>query len=198
MALQNIPSTASLSGASKTLCSSQTAPTKTHLSGGSILSTSRWSCSLVCVSRSNTSVLSISTSLLALHFWKNGYLLSVSNFYLFFPDLIQIQGFGLANGTNFAYASDCAGFFTPGIWMGLLTSLLMLLIFVYSLHMIMQLNTMDRFDDPKGPSILVPQSEWSIPDFHLHTSTLVSLLLVLDPGPFCYFVFLFKLMDLSF
>ncbi|XP_061591159.1 V-type proton ATPase subunit S1b [Cololabis saira] len=71
----------------------------------------------------------------------------------------QIQGFGLANGTNFSYASDCAGFFTAGIWMGLLTSLLMLLIFVYGLHMIMQLNTMDRFDDPKGPSISVPQSE---------------------------------------
>ncbi|XP_071333478.1 V-type proton ATPase subunit S1-like [Trachinotus anak] len=71
----------------------------------------------------------------------------------------QIQGFGLANGTNFSYASDCAGFFTPGIWMGLLTSLLMLLIFVYGLQMIMQLNTMDRFDDPKGPTISVPQSE---------------------------------------
>ncbi|XP_017274599.1 V-type proton ATPase subunit S1b [Kryptolebias marmoratus] len=71
----------------------------------------------------------------------------------------QIQGFGLANGTNFSYASDCAGFFTAGIWMGLLSSLLMLLILVYGLHMIMQLNTMDRFDDPKGPSISVPQSE---------------------------------------
>lgn len=43
--------------------------------------------------------------------------------------------------------------------MGLLTSLLMLLIFLYGLHMIMQLNTMDRFDDPKGPFISVPQSE---------------------------------------
>ncbi|KAM9828556.1 V-type proton ATPase subunit S1b isoform 1-T1 [Syngnathus typhle] len=71
----------------------------------------------------------------------------------------QIQGFSLVNGTNFSYASDCAGFFTPGIWMGLLTSLLLLTIFVYGLHMIMQVNTMDRFDDPKGPSISVPQSE---------------------------------------
>ncbi|KAL6119420.1 atp6ap1 [Pungitius sinensis] len=71
----------------------------------------------------------------------------------------QIQGFGLANGTDFSYASDCAGFFTPGIWMGLVTGLLFLWIFVYGLHMIMQLNTMDRFDDPKGPSISVPQSE---------------------------------------
>uniref|UniRef100_A0A8C6UDK1 ATPase H+ transporting accessory protein 1b n=1 Tax=Neogobius melanostomus TaxID=47308 RepID=A0A8C6UDK1_9GOBI len=71
----------------------------------------------------------------------------------------QIQGFSLNNGTNFSYASDCAGFFTPGIWMGLLTSLLMLWIFVYGLHMILQLNTMDRFDDPKGPCISVPQTE---------------------------------------
>lgn len=78
--------------------------------------------------------------------------------------LIQIQGFGLNNGTNFSYANDCAGFFTPGIWMGLLTSLLMLFIFVYGLHMIMHLNTMDRFDDPKGPSISVPQSEWHSSD----------------------------------
>ena len=76
---------------------------------------------------------------------------------MYFP--LQIQGFGLNNGTDFSYASDCAGFFTPGIWMGLLTGLLMLYIFVYGLHMIMQLNTMDRFDDPKGPSISVPQSE---------------------------------------
>ncbi|XP_006794066.1 V-type proton ATPase subunit S1-like [Neolamprologus brichardi] len=71
----------------------------------------------------------------------------------------QIQGFGLANSTNFSYASDCASFFTPAIWMGLVTVLLTLLILVYGLHMIMQINTMDRFDDPKGPSISVPQSE---------------------------------------
>lgn len=83
---------------------------------------------------------------------------SASNWRLNFVDF-QIQGFGLNNGTNFSYANDCAGFFTPGIWMGLLTSLLMLFIFVYGLHMIMHLNTMDRFDDPKGPSISVPQSE---------------------------------------
>lgn len=70
----------------------------------------------------------------------------------------QIQGFGLSS-TNFSYASDCASFFTPAIWMGLVTVLLTLLILVYGLHMIMQINTMDRFDDPKGPSISVPQSE---------------------------------------
>ncbi|XP_056129430.1 ATPase H+ transporting accessory protein 1a [Lampris incognitus] len=70
----------------------------------------------------------------------------------------QIQGFNVTGG-DFSYASDCAGFFTPGIWMGLMTSLLMVLVLTYGLHMIMQLRTMDRFDDPKGPAISVPQTE---------------------------------------
>uniref|UniRef100_A0AAZ3RV10 ATPase H+ transporting accessory protein 1a n=1 Tax=Oncorhynchus tshawytscha TaxID=74940 RepID=A0AAZ3RV10_ONCTS len=70
----------------------------------------------------------------------------------------QIQGFNVAGG-EFSYASDCAGFFSPGIWMGLLTSLLMLMVLTYGLHMIMQLHTMDRFDDPKGPAISVPQTD---------------------------------------
>ncbi|XP_070695514.1 ATPase H+ transporting accessory protein 1a [Pempheris klunzingeri] len=70
----------------------------------------------------------------------------------------QIQGFNVS-GINFSYASDCAGFFSPGIWMGLMTSLLMVLVLTYGLHMIMQLRTMDRFDDPKGPAISVPQTE---------------------------------------
>uniref|UniRef100_H2TY92 ATPase H+ transporting accessory protein 1a n=1 Tax=Takifugu rubripes TaxID=31033 RepID=H2TY92_TAKRU len=70
----------------------------------------------------------------------------------------QIQGFNVSGG-EFSYASDCAGFFSPGIWMGLMTSLLMVLVLTYGLHMIMQLHTMDRFDDPKGPAISVPQTE---------------------------------------
>uniref|UniRef100_H3CMY9 ATPase H+ transporting accessory protein 1a n=1 Tax=Tetraodon nigroviridis TaxID=99883 RepID=H3CMY9_TETNG len=70
----------------------------------------------------------------------------------------QIQGFNVSEG-RFSYASDCAGFFSPGIWMGLITSLLMVLVLTYGLHMIMQLHTMDRFDDPKGPAISVPQTE---------------------------------------
>lgn len=70
----------------------------------------------------------------------------------------QIQGFNVSDG-DFSYASDCAGFFSPGIWMGLMTSLLMVLVLTYGLHMIMQLRTMDRFDDPKGPAISVPQTE---------------------------------------
>ncbi|XP_037007222.2 V-type proton ATPase subunit S1 [Artibeus jamaicensis] len=68
----------------------------------------------------------------------------------------QIQAFNVA-GEQFSYASDCASFFSPGIWMGLLTSLFMLFIFTYGLHMILSLKTMDRFDDHKGPTITLTQ-----------------------------------------
>ncbi|KAM8933494.1 V-type proton ATPase subunit S1 [Pelodytes ibericus] len=70
----------------------------------------------------------------------------------------QIQAFNVS-GMKFSYASDCAGFFSPGIWMGLLTTLLFVFILTYGLHMVLSLKTMDRFDDPKGPSISVPQTE---------------------------------------
>ncbi|KAK1167036.1 V-type proton ATPase subunit S1-like [Acipenser oxyrinchus oxyrinchus] len=69
----------------------------------------------------------------------------------------QIQGFNIKNNM-FSYASDCASFFTPGIWMGLMSTFLMLSILYYGLLMIMQLTTNDRFDDPKGAAIFVPQT----------------------------------------
>ncbi|XP_042540070.1 V-type proton ATPase subunit S1-like [Dipodomys spectabilis] len=68
----------------------------------------------------------------------------------------QIQAFNVT-GQRFSYASDCAGFFSPAIWMGLLTSLIMVLIFTYGLHMILSLKTMDRFDDHKGLAISLTQ-----------------------------------------
>ncbi|NXO32563.1 VAS1 ATPase, partial [Cisticola juncidis] len=71
---------------------------------------------------------------------------------------LQIQGFNVINN-QFSYASDCTGFFTPGIWMGLVTSIILLWILTYGIHMIMQLTTNNRFDDPKGPALSVPQTE---------------------------------------
>ncbi|XP_041327385.1 V-type proton ATPase subunit S1 [Pyrgilauda ruficollis] len=75
-----------------------------------------------------------------------------------FISKLQIQGFNVTNN-QFSYASDCTGFFTPGIWMGLLTSIILLWILTYGIHMIMQLTTNSRFDDPKGPALSVPQTE---------------------------------------
>ncbi|XP_068257545.1 V-type proton ATPase subunit S1 [Nyctibius grandis] len=71
---------------------------------------------------------------------------------------LQIQGFNIENN-QFSYASDCTGFFSPGIWMGLVTSIVLLWILTYGIHMIMQLTTNSRFDDPKGPALTVPQTE---------------------------------------
>ncbi|NXA22323.1 VAS1 ATPase, partial [Ibidorhyncha struthersii] len=75
-----------------------------------------------------------------------------------FISRLQIQGFNIENN-QFSYASDCTGFFSPGIWMGLVTSIVLLWILAYGIHMIMQLTTNSRFDDPKGPSLSVPQTE---------------------------------------
>ncbi|XP_039582879.1 V-type proton ATPase subunit S1 [Passer montanus] len=79
------------------------------------------------------------------------------NWDIFISEL-QIQGFNVTNN-QFSYASDCTGFFTPGIWMGLVTSIILLWILTYGIHMIMQLTTNSRFDDPKGPALSVPQTE---------------------------------------
>ncbi|NXQ57870.1 VAS1 ATPase, partial [Anthoscopus minutus] len=75
-----------------------------------------------------------------------------------FISKFQVQGFNIVNN-QFSYASDCTGFFTPGIWMGLVTSIILLWILTYGIHMIMQLTTNSRFDDPKGPALSVPQTE---------------------------------------
>ncbi|KFW83199.1 V-type proton ATPase subunit S1, partial [Manacus vitellinus] len=75
-----------------------------------------------------------------------------------FISRLQIQGFNIENN-QFSYASDCTGFFTPVIWMGLVTSVILLWILTYGIHMIMQLTTNSRFDDPKGPALSVPQAE---------------------------------------
>ncbi|XP_032077739.1 V-type proton ATPase subunit S1-like [Thamnophis elegans] len=70
----------------------------------------------------------------------------------------QIQAFNIENNV-FSYASDCTSFFTSVIWMGLVTSLILLFILTYGIHMIMNLTTNSRFDDPKGPTLSVPQTE---------------------------------------
>nr|XP_033813560.1 V-type proton ATPase subunit S1-like [Geotrypetes seraphini] len=70
----------------------------------------------------------------------------------------QIQGFNIKNN-QFSYASDCASFFSPAIWMGLVTSLVLLWILCYGIFMIMRLTTNDRFDDPKGQPLSIPQTD---------------------------------------
>lgn len=61
--------------------------------------------------------------------------------------------------TAFDRAWDCTPFFTIPIWSGLFLSLILLLIFIWSMYMLASVPTMDRFDDPRGQPLHVPTSE---------------------------------------
>lgn len=50
---------------------------------------------------------------------------------------------------------DCVGFVTPGILMGLFVVALLLVIMFVGVCWMMDINTMDRFDDPKGKTITI-------------------------------------------
>ena len=50
----------------------------------------------------------------------------------------------------FGKVNYCQGFFTSGIWMAIMTSLLLVLILAMGISVLCNINTMDRFDDPKG------------------------------------------------
>lgn len=50
-------------------------------------------------------------------------------------------------------------FFTPPILAGLFVTFLMLFIVTWGITMIMDIKTMDRFDDPKGKTISINVAE---------------------------------------
>lgn len=80
--------------------------------------------------------------------------------YIFF--VLQMEAFfepTIMNNGTFGPAWDCVGFFTVPIWAGLLTTLLLLLIPCIGLYMLSDIKTMDRFDDPKGQPIMVPNTD---------------------------------------
>ncbi len=54
---------------------------------------------------------------------------------------------------------DCVGFFTVGTWMGIVSGLIMLSVFLFGISMITNLKTMDRFEDPKGKPIQINAKE---------------------------------------
>ncbi|KAL7648528.1 UNVERIFIED_CONTAM: hypothetical protein RMT77_000434 [Armadillidium vulgare] len=59
------------------------------------------------------------------------------------------------NRTRFSDAWDCVGFFTIPIWMGLFAAMLLTLILIFGMLMLVDIKTMDRFDDPKGKHFMV-------------------------------------------
>lgn len=55
--------------------------------------------------------------------------------------------------------NDCTGFFSAGIWGALFVVILLVSILSVGLTMIMDIKTMDRFDDPKGKTITINAQE---------------------------------------
>lgn len=60
---------------------------------------------------------------------------------------------------KFSWAVDCVGFTSAGIWSGLFVTFLLIVILTIGISWIMDIRTMDRFDDPKGKTITVNISE---------------------------------------
>lgn len=82
---------------------------------------------------------------------KDGYLLKNFQIQLNFDSSEEIK--------QFADSYDCVGFTTAAIWSGLFITFLLLAIVAVGITYIMDIRTMDRFDDPKGKTIIVAVSE---------------------------------------
>ncbi|XP_054640146.1 ATPase H+ transporting accessory protein 1 like a [Dunckerocampus dactyliophorus] len=68
----------------------------------------------------------------------------------------QIQAFNVTSG-RFSPVSDCTTFLTPAILMGLVTSLILLLVLAYALHLLVHLKHIER-DDERKAHIYFPQN----------------------------------------
>jgi hypothetical protein len=76
---------------------------------------------------------------------------------LIFDFYLQIQPY--IDGRRFGSAYDCVYFFTVPIWSGLFVCTVFSIIMILGLGMIMDIKTMDRFDDPKGKTITINVAE---------------------------------------
>lgn len=74
-----------------------------------------------------------------------------------FPD-IQIQ-VGKVHGGKFGPVWECGVLLPIGLWVGIIVSLFFAIICCWGFSMLASINTMDRFDDPKGKSINVPNTD---------------------------------------
>uniref|UniRef100_A0A1E1WHE2 V-type proton ATPase subunit S1/VOA1 transmembrane domain-containing protein n=1 Tax=Pectinophora gossypiella TaxID=13191 RepID=A0A1E1WHE2_PECGO len=68
-----------------------------------------------------------------------------------------MQAYFSENSTDLEFGDsfNCVGFFTAPIWAGLFVVSILLSIIFYGIMMMMDINTNDRFDDPKGKTITI-------------------------------------------
>ncbi|XP_045461836.1 V-type proton ATPase subunit S1 [Harmonia axyridis] len=72
---------------------------------------------------------------------------------------LQIQPFTTQGQHNFDDAYDCVGFTSIPIWTGIFVTVIMLLILTFGITFMMDIKTMDKFDDAKGKTITINASE---------------------------------------
>ncbi|KAJ8333349.1 hypothetical protein SKAU_G00422450 [Synaphobranchus kaupii] len=78
-----------------------------------------------------------------------------ANWHITFTDF-QIQAFKVQSA-RFGTARDCASMLTPAVLMGLVTSLILLLVLAYALHMVVHLKHIDRYEEHKT-TVYFPRS----------------------------------------
>ncbi|KAL7289921.1 hypothetical protein TKK_0016308 [Trichogramma kaykai] len=54
---------------------------------------------------------------------------------------------------------DCSGYFSAPIWTGIFVTFILAMIMIWGISMLMDIHTMDRFDDPKGKTITITAQE---------------------------------------
>jgi len=75
---------------------------------------------------------------------------------VYFPDW-RMQVFEVRRG-KFGPEWECGDMISIGLWVGILVTLGFALICAWGFSMLASINTMDRFDDPKGKTIHIPQT----------------------------------------
>lgn len=71
---------------------------------------------------------------------------------------LQLQPFyQTVNSSNYTFGREnyCQGFFSNGIWMAITSSLILTAILAFGVSFLFNINTMDRFDDPKGKPLSI-------------------------------------------
>lgn len=54
---------------------------------------------------------------------------------------------------------DCGEFFTAGIWMGIISMSVFLLVFFFGISMVANLKTPSRYDDPRQKPLVINVKE---------------------------------------
>jgi V-type H+-transporting ATPase S1 subunit len=70
---------------------------------------------------------------------------------------MQLQAFNVKH--KFGPEWDCSNMMPVGLLVGLVVTLFFALICYWGFSMLASIQTMDRFDDPKGKQIYVPQTD---------------------------------------